>query len=112
MSTSKLRAVLFSGQGAQKVGMGGDLAANSASARALYERADARLGWSLSEVSFRGPEATLTETRVCQPALYTHGLAVLAAFLDHTGKALQFQAAAGLSLGEYTAHAAAGTFSF
>ena len=112
MSTSKLRAVLFSGQGAQKVGMGADLAANSNSARALYERADAKLGWSLSEVSFKGPEATLTETRVCQPALYTHGLAVLAAFQDHTGQPLSFQTAAGLSLGEYTAHAAAGTFSF
>jgi [acyl-carrier-protein] S-malonyltransferase len=112
MSTSKLRALLFSGQGAQKVGMGGDLVANSVSARALYEAADQRLGWSLSEVSFRGPVETLTETRVCQPALYTHGLAVLAAFADVTGKPMRFEAAAGLSLGEYTAHAAAGTFTF
>jgi [acyl-carrier-protein] S-malonyltransferase len=112
MSTSKLRAVLFSGQGAQKVGMGGDLVANSVSARSLYEAADKRLGWPLTEYSVRGPEATLTETRVCQPALYTHGLAVLAAFQDHTGRPLRFEAAAGLSLGEYTAHAAAGTFTF
>ena len=112
MSNPKPRALLFSGQGAQKVGMGADLYENSPSAHALYDLADARLGWPLSEYSFRGPEATLTETRVCQPALYAHGLALLAAFEDHTGRPLRFEAAAGLSLGEYTAHAAAGTFTF
>jgi [acyl-carrier-protein] S-malonyltransferase len=112
MSTSKPRALLFSGQGAQKVGMGADLFDKSPSARALYELADSRLGWPLSDYSFNGPEAILTETRVCQPALYAHGLAILAAFEDHTGRPLRFEAAAGLSLGEYTAHAAAGTFTF
>jgi [acyl-carrier-protein] S-malonyltransferase len=112
MTTSKPRALLFSGQGAQKVGMGADLCQNSASAQALYQLADSRLGWSLSQSSFAGPDATLTETRVCQPALYVHGLAILAAFEDHTGRPLRFEAAAGLSLGEYTAHAAAGTFTF
>src|SRR5476649_1254353 len=112
MTTSKPRALLFSGQGAQKVGMGLDLFQNSVSAQALYELADTRLGWPLSDYSFNGPEEILTETRVCQPALYTHGLAILAAFEDHTGRPLRFEAAAGLSLGEYTAHAAAGTFTF
>ena len=112
MTANKPRALLFSGQGAQKVGMGADLYENSPSAHALYELADTRLGWSLSEYSFRGPEPILTETRVCQPALYTHGLALLAAFEDHTGRPLRFEATAGLSLGEYTAHAAAGTFTF
>ncbi len=112
MSNPKPRALLFSGQGAQKIGMGADLAENSVSAQALYQRADDRLGWPLSEYSFRGPEATLTETRVCQPALYTHGLAILAAFEDVAKRPLRFEAAAGLSLGEYTAHAAAGTFTF
>jgi [acyl-carrier-protein] S-malonyltransferase len=112
MTTSKPRALLFSGQGAQKVGMGADLVQNSASARALYGLADTRLGWSLTDASFNGPEAILTETRVCQPALYVHGLAILAAFEDHAGHPLRFEAAAGLSLGEYTAHAAAGTFTF
>src|ERR1700761_8517714 len=112
MSDTKPRALLFSGQGAQKVGMGADLPDNSVSARALYERADSLLGWPVTEYSFKGPVETLTETRVCQPALYVHGLAVLAAFEEHTGRPLRFEAAAGLSLGEYTAHAAAGTFTF
>jgi [acyl-carrier-protein] S-malonyltransferase len=112
MSTLPPRALLFSGQGAQKIGMGADLAEKSAAARALYEQTDRQLGWSLSEISFRGPEAKLTETRVCQPALYTHGLALLAAYREMAGKPLRFEAAAGLSLGEYTAHAAADTFSF
>jgi [acyl-carrier-protein] S-malonyltransferase len=112
MTTTKPRALLFSGQGAQKIGMGADLIQNSSSAHALYQLADSRLGWPLSDYSFNGPEAILTETRVCQPALYTHGLAILAAFEDHTGRPLRFEAVAGLSLGEYTAHAAAGTFTF
>jgi [acyl-carrier-protein] S-malonyltransferase len=112
MSTSQPRARLFSGQGAQKVGMGADLFDRSPSARALYELADNLLGWPLGEYSFRGPVETLTETRVCQPALYVHGLAILAAFQDLTGRPLRFEAAAGLSLGEYTAHAAAGSFTF
>jgi [acyl-carrier-protein] S-malonyltransferase len=112
MSNPKPRALLFSGQGAQKIGMGADLAENSAAAKALYQLADDRLGWPVSEYSFKGPEATLTETRFCQPALYTHGLAILAAFEDFAKRPLRFEAAAGLSLGEYTAHAAAGTFTF
>src|SRR5271156_1560432 len=112
MTNNKPRALLFSGQGAQKVGMGRDLYENSVSAQALYKLADTRRGWPLSDYSFDGPELILTETRVCQPALYAHGLAILAAFEDHTGRPLRFEAAAGLSLGEYTAHAAAGTFTF
>ena len=112
MTISTPRALLFSGQGAQKVGMGADLYENSPSARALYDQANSELGWSLTEVSFRGPEASLTETRICQPALYVHGLAVVDAFEDYTKRPLRFEAAAGLSLGEYTAHAAADSFSF
>jgi [acyl-carrier-protein] S-malonyltransferase len=112
MSNSPRRAVLFSGQGAQKVGMGADLFDQSPSAHALYELADQLLGWPLAETSFRGPVDALTQTRICQPALYVHGLALLAAFQDLTGHPLRFDAAAGLSLGEYTAHAAAGTFTF
>src|SRR5471032_3472836 len=112
MTTTRPRALLFSGQGAQKVGMGADLFQNSTAAHALYQLADSRLGWPLSDYSFNGPDTVLTETRVCQPALYTHGLAILAAFEDHAKRPLRFEAAAGLSLGEYTAHAAAGSFTF
>ncbi|MCE0484829.1 MAG: ACP S-malonyltransferase [Methylacidiphilales bacterium] len=112
MTTPIKRALLFSGQGAQKVGMGADLWDKSPSAHALYEQADSRLGWPLSGYSFNGPVEVLTETRICQPALYVHGLALLAAYEDLTGRPLRFEAAAGLSLGEYTAHAAAGSFTF
>jgi [acyl-carrier-protein] S-malonyltransferase len=111
-STSPPRAVLFSGQGAQRIGMGADLVEKSPSAQALYELADNLLGWPVSDYSFRGPEEALIQTRICQPALYAHGLAILAAYNDLTGSPLRFEAAAGLSLGEYTAHAAAGTFTF
>src|SRR6186713_3012150 len=75
-------ALLFAGQGAQKVGMGKSLYDGSAAARALYDEADRVLGWSLKQVSFEGPEAELTQTKVCQPALYVHGLAVLAALRE------------------------------
>ncbi len=103
--------LLFSGQGAQKVGMAKDWFENSATARNLVAAADAALGFSLSEVMFEGPEEELTKTSVCQPALYLHGLIALA-LLKERIPGLEPVAAAGLSLGEFTAHAAAGTFSF
>jgi [acyl-carrier-protein] S-malonyltransferase len=107
----KKTALLFSGQGAQVVGMGQDLFTGSPAARALYEQADASLGFSLSQISFTGPEPDLTKTDVCQPALYVHGLALLA-YVREQQPSFTFQAAAGLSLGEYTAHAAAASFDF
>ena len=106
-------AFLFPGQGAQYVGMGKDVAAASAEARALYERADRVLGFSLSAVCFEGPEDRLTATDLSQPAILVTSLAVLAALrTTPAGRALQAQAAAGLSLGEYTALAAAGALEF
>jgi [acyl-carrier-protein] S-malonyltransferase len=105
------RAILFSGQGAQKVGMGSDLTAQSPAIAALYQEADQILGYPISTISFEGPQETLTQTIHCQPALYIHGYA-LHHILKHHLPNLIISAYAGLSLGEYTAHAAAGTFTF
>jgi [acyl-carrier-protein] S-malonyltransferase len=88
--------------------MGEALAQAFPSARAIFEKADALLGYSLSRLCWEGPAEELTRTEHCQPALYVSSLAALAAL----GKDLQPKAAAGLSLGEYSALAAAGVFSF
>lgn len=103
--------LLFSGQGAQKVGMGKDFAESSATAREMAAKADKALGFSISEIMFEGPEEELTKTSRCQPALYLHGLMALALIRERLPEFTPV-AAAGLSLGEFTAHAAAGTFSF
>jgi [acyl-carrier-protein] S-malonyltransferase len=103
--------ILFSGQGAQKVGMARDWIESSPIALDLAKQADAALGYSLTEIMFEGPEESLTATSKCQPALYLHGLIGLA-LLKERIPGFQPAAAAGLSLGEFTAHAAAGTFSF
>jgi [acyl-carrier-protein] S-malonyltransferase len=104
-------ALLFAGQGAQKVGMGRSLCESSAAARALYDEAAGVLGWDLAKVSFDGPEAELTQTRVCQPALFVHGLAAVAALRERGGLP-EVAFALGLSLGEVTAYASAGVFDF
>jgi [acyl-carrier-protein] S-malonyltransferase len=104
-------ALLFAGQGAQAVGMGKDLVARSTAAADLFARADSILGYGLSQLAFEGPEEELTQTRHCQPALFVHGMACLAALREEVGE-FPVHAAAGLSLGEFTAHAAAGTFDF
>lgn len=108
---SRRIALLFAGQGAQAVGMGKDLADRYRAAAELFANADALLERSLSTIVFEGPEDLLTQTRNCQPALFVHGLATLAALREEVGD-LPVHAAAGLSLGEFTAHAAAGTFDF
>lgn len=104
-------ALLFAGQGAQVVGMGQDLAAEFVEAADLFRRADEVLGRNLSEIAWHGPLEELTRTSNCQPALYVHGLACLSVLREIAGE-LPIVAAAGLSLGEWTAHAAAETFSF
>ena len=108
---TKRIALLFAGQGAQSVGMGKDLAAQYPGASELFSRADQILGRGLSTVAFEGPEEELTQTRNCQPALFVHGLACLAALRAEISQFTPV-AAAGLSLGEFTAHAAAETFDF
>lgn len=104
-------ALIFAGQGAQKVGMGKSLYEGSAAARALYDQANSVLGWDLKKSSFEGPDAELTQTKVCQPALFVHGLAVVAG-LKEAGKLPEVKFAMGLSLGEVTALTAAGVFDF
>src|SRR5258708_3165546 len=134
--------LLFSGQGAQQVGMGKDFAGRYAVAANLFAEADRRLGRPLSQLAFDGPMEELTKTRHCQVALYVHGLAGLRVIEEEAGPSpprpggwlffgefsvkglavlgvieeeagpIPAVAAAGLSLGEFTAHAAAETFDF
>jgi [acyl-carrier-protein] S-malonyltransferase len=108
---NKRIALLFSGQGAQVVGMGHDLSQKYPVVADLFARADAILDRPLSQIAFHGPVEELTLTKNCQPALFVHGLACLAALRQEIGD-FPISAAAGLSLGEFTAHAAAGTFAF
>jgi [acyl-carrier-protein] S-malonyltransferase len=103
-------ALLFAGQGAQCVGMGRDLAERYPVAADLFRQADELLGANLCDIAWNGPMEELTKTSNCQAALYVHALAALAA-LRVFGK-FEVGGAAGLSLGEITAHASAGTFDF
>ena len=102
---------MFSGQGAQKVGMGKSLFDNDLSAKELYQQADRILGWDLSGISFDGPEESLVETKACQPALFVHGMALFT-ILEKQGRLGDVVMALGLSLGEITALTAAGVFDF
>lgn len=91
--------------------MGKDFVEASPAAAEIANRANETLGFPLSEIMFEGPEEELTKTSRCQPALYVHGLMALSLLRERLPD-LQPAAAAGLSLGEFSAHAAAGTFSF
>lgn len=91
--------------------MGRSLYENSEAARAVFDEADEVLGWDLRARCFDGPEVLLTETKVCQPALYVHGYAIFR-ILQERGKLEGLKAACGLSLGELTALAAAGVYDF
>ena len=102
---------VFSGQGAQAVGMGKDLYESSTAAKAIFDQADATLDWSVTDVCFNGPAEKLTESRYCQPAIYTMSCACLAAFREANPE-VEAIGCGGLSLGEYAAMFAAGVFSF
>jgi [acyl-carrier-protein] S-malonyltransferase len=98
--------LLFPGQGSQKPGMGKDLAEAFPEARAVFDRADAALGLAISRLCFEGPADELTLTHNAQPALLAHSAAVWAVARERIGR--QVRAAAGHSLGEFTAYHAAG----
>jgi [acyl-carrier-protein] S-malonyltransferase len=104
-------ALLFAGQGAQAVGMGKNLAEKFPSAKAWFDRANAALGYDLASICFNGPEPELTKTENAQPGIF---LVSWVAFqlLKERVPSLKFDATAGLSLGEFTALAAAGAMSF
>jgi len=106
-------AFLFPGQGAQTVGMGKVLYDTLPTAKALFDKADEILGYSLTDLCFNGPMEQLSTTAVSQPALYVTSLAALESLKVSAPEAVEAcSAAAGLSLGEYTALAFAGVLSF
>ena len=113
--TQQMTVVLGPGQGAQAVGMGKAWAAASPAAKAIFDQADAvlgdRLGATLSQLCFEGPAEQLNQTNVSQPAIYTCSVASHAGIVEAAGE-VGASAAAGLSLGEYTALHLAGVFDF
>jgi len=120
-------AILFAGQGAQVVGMGKDLAEKYPSARAWFDRANAALGYDLAGICFHGPESELTKTENAQPGIFLVSWVCFELLKEQVGvqalacsppgtpmreSQFKFEAAAGLSLGEFTALTAAGAMSF
>lgn len=104
-------ALLFAGQGAQTVGMGLDLAQRFPAARELFDRANAALGYDLATICHTGPEPELTKTENAQPGIYLVSWIAFELLRQHV-PTLRFEATAGLSLGEFTALAAAGSLAF
>ena len=111
MDTTLKPAFLFPGQGSQTVGMGRELYESFPTARAVFEEADAALGFPLSQIIFEGPAETLQQTEHTQPAILTMSIAAYRV-LSESVPGLTPAFAAGHSLGEYSAHVAAGTLSF
>jgi [acyl-carrier-protein] S-malonyltransferase len=112
MSGATRILALFPGQGSQKVGMGKELFEGSELAREIFARADQALGFSLSSLCFDGPPERLTETEIAQPAILTVSTICFELAKQKFGASLSVVAAAGHSLGEYSALVAAGALRF
>lgn len=105
--------ILFPGQGAQAVGMGRWLCESFPTARALFDQASEILGYDLAQLCNEGPEDQLNATEYSQPALFVVGMAAASVLRDeHPDRVQAIKAAAGLSLGEYTAVCFAGGLTF
>jgi len=102
-------ALLFPGQGSQHVGMGRSLAGAYPEAARVFEEADEVLGFSISQLAWEGPEEDLVLTKNAQPAMLVHSTAVYRVIQSRLG---DVGLAAGHSLGEFSAHVAAGTLDF
>src|SRR6202158_6407889 len=113
MTTLQSIAFIFPGQGSQAVGMGKELASQYPVARQTFDEADEALGYKLSQLCFEGPEEKLRLTEITQPAILTASVAAWRV-LQEKGVSPSFVAGhvAGHSLGEYSAHVAAGTLTF
>src|SRR6476660_6472981 len=106
-------ALLFPGQGSQYVGMGKDLCDAYPEARAVFDEADAALGFAISKVCFDGPEEELKRTANTQPAILTHSIAALRVLESRQPERIAGAVvAAGHSLGEYSAGVASGAYAF
>lgn len=105
-------AFIFSGQGAQSVGMGKDIYENSPAGKAIYDEANKVLGWDLTGICFEGPAEKLMESKYCQVAIFVTSMACLEVFKEKTGNKITPVGCAGLSLGEYAAFCCSGYFKF